>query len=72
MWKYRRELIRRREVNWIIQSWVRTNSALKAPSCPIDLAEQLNLQPALITLDSLYRYDGTGKLSDTNKTDASN
>ena len=72
VWEYRPELIRRREVYWIIQTWVRTHAALKATRSAIDLAQQLHLQPALVTLNGLRWFEGTREFGDANKADGCN
>ncbi len=72
MRKYRPELIRRREVYWIIQTWVGTHAALKATRSAIDLAQQLHLQPAIVTLNGLRWFEGTREFGDANKADGGN
>ncbi len=70
--KYGPELTRRREVYWIIKTWVRTHAALKATRSAIDFAQQLHLQPALVTLDGVRWFEGTREFGDANKADGGN
>ena len=67
MWKYRLELIRRREMHRIVQTGVGTNTALEATRGTIDLAEQLNLEPALVTLNGVGWCDRSAQLGNANE-----
>jgi hypothetical protein len=69
MWEYRRELIRRREVDRIIQARVGSDAALELTGAAIDLAEQLDLQPALVMLNCLGRCEWASEFGDAKEGD---
>jgi hypothetical protein len=70
--KHRLEFLRRREMDRIVQTGVRADTALKAARPSINLTKQLDLQPALVALHVLRRDNRASKLGDTNQADRCN
>ncbi len=64
--KDRAELVRRREVDGIIQARVRTDPTLKAACAAIDLSQQLYLEPSLVALCGFRRSKRARQFSDPN------
>jgi hypothetical protein len=56
----------------VIEAWIRANATLEAASTAIDLAQQLNLEPSLVTLNRLCGCDRASKFSNAHKTNGGN
>src|ERR1017187_10723359 len=65
------QVIRRGEVHRVIQAGIRRDPTLEPPCSTIDLAQELDLQPALAGLDDIQGRLGAGSLRDTEKADLS-
>jgi hypothetical protein len=61
------QIVRRREMDWVIKAWIRPHATLEATGTAIDFAQQLHLQPAVVALDHLSGRERTGKFRDTNE-----
>jgi hypothetical protein len=67
--KYQCKLFRRCEVDRVIKTGIRADATLEATRSAINLAEQLHLQPPLVSLDSLRRRKRSGKFRDSEEAD---
>jgi hypothetical protein len=67
--EHRAEILCGREVNCVIEPGVRANPALKAPRPPVDLAEQLDLEPALACLHDFGWSLGSCEFGDADEAD---
>jgi hypothetical protein len=63
----RPEFIRRCEMHGIIQARVRTHTSLEATRRTINLAQQLNLKPALVRLNGIGWCERSGQFSNANE-----
>ena len=53
----------------VVEPRVGAHSAVEAAGAPVDLAEQLNLQPTFAHLDCFHRRGRTAELSDSEQAD---
>jgi hypothetical protein len=61
--EYGFELIRCCEMDRIIEPRIRTNTSFELTATAVDLAQELDLQPSLIALNSIGGGQGTRQLS---------
>ncbi len=61
------QLFRRGEMHWIVQPRIRTHASLETSATAVNLAEELNLQPPLVPLNSVTRLQSPRKLSDADE-----
>jgi hypothetical protein len=68
VWEDGQQIVRRCEMDGIVQTGIRSDAALEAPGRAVDLAQKLHLQPTLTRLNNLCGLLSTGQLRDAEQT----